>query len=174
MNLESYIRKNRSNLDVERPDEEYLWTGISQAIDSKKSKKHFGLLRYAAAASILFFISVTVAYFIGKGNGQQMVFANIDPKLANQEAEFKIQIDSYSKLIQQASINQDQLATNNSEIQYIDDLISYYSKDLKQNGPNPKLINSLMDLYRKKIMLLERMLNEIQKSKDHEKRKINI
>ena len=174
MNLESYIRKNRSNLDVERPDEEYLWTGISQAIGSKKSKKHFGLLKYAAAASILFFVSVTVAYFIGKGNGEQMVFANIDPKLANQEVEFKIQIDSYSKLIQQASINPDQLATNNSEIQYIDDLISYYSKDLKQNGPNPRLINSLMDLYRKKIMLLERMLNEIQKSKDHEKRKINI
>jgi len=174
MNLESYIRKNRSNLDVERSDEEYLWKGISQAIDSKKGKKHFGLLRYAAAASILFFISVTVAYFIGKGNVQQMVFSNIDPKLATQEAQFKIQIDSYSKLIQQASINPSQLATNNSEIQYIDDLISYYSKDLKQNGPNPRLINSLMDLYRKKIMLLERMLNEIQKSKDHEKRKINI
>jgi len=174
MNLESFVRKNRNKLDVENPDEEYLWTGISQAIGSKRSKKHFGLLRYAAAASILFFISITVAYFIGKGNGQQMVFSSIDPKLANQEAEFKIQINSYSKLIQQASINPSQLATNNSEIQYIDDLIEYYSNDLKQNGPNPKLINSLMDLYQKKIMLLERMLNEIEKSKDHEKRKINI
>jgi len=174
MNLESYIRKNRSNLDVESPDEEYLWTGISQALNSKKRRKHLVAFRYAAAASVLLFISVTVAYFIGKGNGQQAVFANMDPKLATQEAQFKTQIDSYSKLIQQAAINPSQLATNNSEVQYIDDLINYYSKDLKQNGPNPKLINSLMDLYRKKIMLLDRMLNEIQKSKDHEKRKINI
>jgi hypothetical protein len=31
-----------------------------------------------------------------------------------------------------------------------------------------------MDLYQKKILILNRMLNEIEKNKSHEKRKVNI
>jgi hypothetical protein len=174
MNLESYIRKNRNKLDVEKPDEDYLWTGISQAMNGTKKRKHIVFWRYVAAASVILFLSATITYVLHSGGRQQLIFVNIDPKLADQEAQFKDQINSYSELIKQTSFNDNKLATGNSEIQYIDVLINHYSEDLKQNGPNPKLINSLMDLYRKKIMLLERMLNEIEKSKKDEKRKIII
>jgi len=159
---------------VEKPDEEYLWTGISQAMSVNKKHKHILLLSSVAAASVILILSLTFTYFLNRRDKQQLMFVNIDPALANQEVQFKNQIETYSKLIKQTSYDASQIVTNKSEIQYIDDLISNYSKDLKQNGPNPKLINSLMDLYRKKIMLLERMLNEIEKSKDHEKRKIDI
>jgi len=174
MNLESYIRKNRNSLDVEKPDEEYLWTGISNAVKANK-KRNFNLLyRAIAAASVILIVSLTFAYFITRGGGQQLLFENSDPALASEEVRFTNQIESYSRLVKKSSIDLDQLATGKKEIQYIDDLIGYYSKDLKQNGSNPKLVNSLMDLYQKKIMLLERILNEIEKSKNHEKQKINI
>ena len=161
-------------MDVEKPDEEYLWTGISQAMNAKKRRKHILLAGGVAAASVLLILSLTFIFFLNGGDNQQLLFVNVDPKLADQEVQFKNQIETYSKLIKQTAYDENHLATSGSEIQYIDDLISYYSKDLTQNGPNPKLISSLMDLYRKKIMLLERMLNEIEKSKDHEKRKIDI
>ncbi len=174
MNLESYIRKNRSGLDVEKPDEEYLWTGISQAMNAKKRCKHILLASGIAAASVLLILSLTFIFFLNRRDNQPLLFLTVDPKLADQEVQFNNQIETHSKLINQIAYDENQLATSGSEIQYIDDLISYYSKDLTQNGPNPKLIRSLMDLYRKKIMRLERMLNEIEKSKDHEKRKIDI
>lgn len=174
MKLESYIRKNREKLDVEKPDEDYLWTGISQAINGKAKSRNVVLWRSIAAASAILLVTLTFTYFLNKGGKQQLIFVNIDPTLAKQEAQFKNQIDTYSKLIKQTAFDTKQIATGSSEIQYIDELINHYSSDLKQNGPNPKLINSLMDLYRKKIMLLERMLNEIEKSKENEKRKINI
>jgi hypothetical protein len=174
MNLESYIRKNRSSLDIEKPDEEYLWTGISEAVKAKSKRSHLLFYRSIAAASVILILSVTFSYFLNRGGRQQLLFVNSDPALANQEIQFTNQIESYSKLIKQSAVDIDQLATGKKEIQYIDDLIGYYSKDLKQNGSNPKLVNSLMDLYQKKIMLLERMLNEIEKSKNHEKRNINI
>jgi hypothetical protein len=173
MNLESFIRKNRSNLDVEKPDEDYLWTGISQAMNGSRKSRYIVLWRSIAAAAAILVISIATTYFLNRGD-KQLIFVNIDPKLANQEAQFKNQIDSYSRLIKQAAYNSNQLATGNTEIQYIDELIDHYSQDLKQNGPNSKLINSLMDLYRKKIILLERMLNEIEKSKRNEKSKIDI
>lgn len=174
MNLESYIRNNRAKLDVDKPDEEYLWTGISQAMQGTHKRKHVVLWRSVAAASVILVVSLAVTFYYSNRDKQQLIFVNMDPTLANQEVEFKNQINNYSKLIQQASYNKEALATSNNEIQYLDDLITHYSEDLKEKGPNPKLINSLMDLYRKKIMLLERMLNEIEKNKEYEKRQINI
>lgn len=174
MNLETYIRNNRTELDVDKPDEEYLWTGISQAMQGSHKQKHLILWRSIAAASVILLISLAATFYFSDRNKQQLVFVNIDPKLANEEVQFKNQIDSYSKLIQQASQKNGVSVTGEREIQYLDDLITHYSDDLKRNGPNSKLINSLMDLYRKKIMLLERMLNEIEKNKDYEKNNINI
>jgi hypothetical protein len=174
MKLELYIRKNRNELDVEKPDEEYLWTGILQALNGNRKPKNVALWRYIAAASAILIVSVSAAYLFTKNSKQQLIFVNIDPVLASQEAQFKSQINSFTTLIKQASYNDSQLATGNSEVQYIDELIEHYSEDLKQNGPNSQLINSLMDLYQKKLMLLERMLNEIEKSKENGKRKINI
>lgn len=174
MKIEQYIRKNRSELDIEKPDEDYLWTGISQALNGTRKSKNKVLWRSMAAASVILFVSISATYFFTISKKQQLIFVNIDPTLANQEVQFINQIESYSKLIKQASVNDKQMATGTSEIQYIDELIEHYSEDLKQKGPNSKLINSLMDLYRKKLMLLERMLNEIEKSKENEKRNINI
>jgi hypothetical protein len=174
MNLESYIKKNRSGLDVEKPDEEYLWTGISQSMSATHKRKHILLLRSVAAASVLLILSLTVVFFLNRKDDQPLVFVNIDPMLADQEVLFKNQITTYTKLIKQTTYDASQLATSSREIQFIDDLIGYYTKDLKQNGSNPKLVSSLMDLYQKKIMLLERMLNEIEKSKNYEKRKIDV
>jgi hypothetical protein len=174
MNLESYIKKNRSQLDIEKPDEGYLWTGISQAIMDNKKRNHSLLLRAIAAASVLLILSLSLTYFLNRGSRQPLIFVNGDPALAKQEVLFRNQIDTYSKLIKETPFDASRLAPSRSEIQYIDDLIGYYSKDLRQNGSNQKLINSLMDLYQKKIMLLERMLNEIEKSKNYEKHKIDI
>src|SRR5512133_2621679 len=115
MNLESYIRKNRNKLDIEKPDEDYLWTGISQAMNGNKKPKNLFLWRSIAAASVILLVSLTFTYFFYRGGKQQLIFVNIDPALASQEAKFKNQIDSYSKLIKQTSFDAKQIATGSSE-----------------------------------------------------------
>ena len=107
-------------------------------------------------------------------SNQQLILANIDPNLAKQEAQFQNQIKTYYQVLQKTNYNEDLLTSSFSDLEYIDTLINKYSNDLNQNGPNPKLINSLMDLYQKKIKLLDRMLNEIEKNKNYEKNKTNI
>lgn len=174
MELESHIRNNRNSLDLDIPDEEYLWKGISQAMGKAKRHKQILFFRSAAAIALIMILSVSLAYFIGKNQQPKLIFVNMDPSLAKQEVQFLAQINDYSNQIKEASYSTNQLVTSNKDIEYVDDLIKLYSDDLKQNGPNPKLISSLMDLYQKKILILNRMLNEIEKSKSNEKRKINI
>jgi hypothetical protein len=174
MKLESFIRNNRKELDVEKPDEKYLWEKIRYELKKSKKPRLRVFFRSAAAIAAIMILSVVAAYFIGRSRQPELIFVNIDPELAKQENLLLEQITDYSKQIRKTGSNSATLITTQTDLNYIDDLITLYSEDLKQNGPNPRLINSLMDLYRKKILLLNRMLNEIEKNESHEKRKINM
>lgn len=174
MNIEEYIRKNRNQLDVEQPDEDYLWTGISHSLNKKKSRSRFLVLKFAAAAVVIIALSVITYQVTSLRSNQQLILANIDPDLAKQEAQFQHQIKTYYQVLQKTDFDKDQLATSYKDLEYIDTLILKYSEDLNTYGPNPKLLNSLMDLYQKKIKLLDRMLNEIEKQKHYENAKTTI
>ncbi len=174
MNIEEYIRKNRNQFDVEHADEDYLWTGISQSLDSKNRKNRFMIFKISAAVILIIALSFFAYQLISLRNNQQLILAKIDPKLAKQEAQFQNQIKTYYQVLQKSDYDKDLLTTSFKDIEYIDTLISKYSDDLYKNGPNPKLLNSLMDLYQKKLKLLDRMLNEIEKNKQYENDKTNI
>ncbi|OFX20963.1 MAG: hypothetical protein A2041_05560 [Bacteroidetes bacterium GWA2_31_9b] len=168
MKIEEYIRRNRDKLDIEKPDEEYLWAGISQSFIKQKKSKQFYIVRIAAIALILITITYAGYEFTTIRKNQQLILSKIDPVLAQQEEQFQEQINSYYKLLHQTNFDKNQLVTNYSELQNIDDMIQQYSEDLKKHGPNPKILHSLMDLYQKKILVLDRMLNEIEKNKNYE------
>jgi hypothetical protein len=174
MKLESFIRDKRKELDVEQPDEKYLWEKIWHGLEKIKRPRQRILFRSAAAIAAIMILSVMAAYFIGRNQQPKLIFVNIDPGLAKQESLLLGQISNYSKQMHKAGFNPAMLNTTQTDLNYVDDLIALYSEDLKRNGPNPKLINSLMDLYQKKILLLNRILNEIEKNESHEKRKINM
>ncbi|HAF27597.1 MAG TPA: hypothetical protein DCG75_00980 [Bacteroidales bacterium] len=174
MNIEEYIRRNRNQLDVEKPDEDYLWTGISHSINKKSERTRFLPMKIAAAVILVIAISFIGYQVTSLQNNQQLILAKIDPTLAKQEAQFQNQIQSFYTLIEESDYDKDQLITSFKDLEYIDTLISKYSDDLNKHGPNPKLLNSLMDLYQKKIRMLNRMLNEIEKDKKYENTKTNI
>ncbi|MCK5168352.1 MAG: hypothetical protein KAQ75_00625 [Bacteroidales bacterium] len=174
MNIEDYIRKNRDQLDVEKVDEDYLWTGISHSINKKANQSRFLFVKIAAAVIVVVALSFITYQITSLRSNQQLILANIDPNLAKQEAQFQNQIKNYYQVLQETSYDEELLSTNFRDLEYIDTLINQYSEDLATNGPNPRLLNSLMDLYQKKIRLLDRMLNEIEKNKNYEKNKTNI
>ncbi len=174
MKLESYIRNNRKALDVEKPDEAYLWKAIRRALGSSKKRRQIVLFRVAASIAAIMILSGVAVYFIIQDQQPGLIFVNMDPDLAKQEVLLHNQIDNYLDRIKKLSFNPDGLITSNRDLEYVDELISHYSEDLRQKGPNSKLINSLMDLYQKKILILNRMLNEIEKNENYEKRKANM
>ncbi|PLX19264.1 MAG: hypothetical protein C0597_05430 [Marinilabiliales bacterium] len=174
MNIEEYIRKNRNKLDVEIPDEDYLWTGISQSINKKPNHNRFLTLKIVATVIVVIALSIITYQVTSLRSNQQLILAKIDPSLAKQEAQFQNQIKTYYQVLQKTDYNEELLTSSFKDLEYIDTLIVKYSEDLSTYGPNPKLLNSLMDLYQKKIRLLDRMLNEIEKNKKYENTKTNI
>ena len=172
MDFEEYIRKNHQMLDIDQPDEDLIWMGISQSLENhaKQKRIHYRIYALLAAASIV--IAFMAGYHFTKKSEQHLIFVNIDPQLARQEAELVHLIGNYMRQIEQKNYNLELLPTTPAELKYTDRLIEAYSADLRQYGANPELIETLLDLYEKKIMLLKRMLNEINKVKEYENDKI--
>ena len=176
MKLESHIRNIRKQLDtVEKPDTDSIWIGISQSLNSKVPQKRPNRWKYTltiAASAIIIFLA---GYFTRTvSDQQQLVFVNIDPELAKKEAKLVEQIKTYSKQLQQADYDLNTLPTNPNELDDIDKLIEIYTADLKKYGSNPQIVQSLIDLYHKKVMVVQRMLNEIEKMKSYENNENNI
>ncbi len=174
MKLDEYIRRNRDLLDVEKPDVDFLWTGISQSLTKKNKKGKYLIFKIAASFVIILGLSYMVYEFKSIHNNQQLILAKIDPNLAKQEAQFQQQIKAYYQVLEKTDFDKSTLETSFKDLDYIDTLINKYSNDLSQFGPNPRLLNNLMDLYQKKIKLLDRMLNEIEKEKRYENDKTKI
>ncbi len=170
MNLENYIKNNREQLDTEKPNTEAIWKNIEKSVNIKK--RNYWLMSVKVAASIILLVgfSVLLHQLASIHNNQQLILAKIDDTLAKQEADYQKQIKKYYKILQTTNYNKSDLITTLDEVKYIDDLIQKYSEDLQKYGANEELIKSLMDLYQKKIMILNRILNEIERSKQDENR----
>lgn len=174
MNIEEYIRKNRLQLDADKADEDFIWNKISGSIMKPKKQNRFLIFKIAASIIVVVALSLLTYQIASLRTNQKLILANIDPELAKQEAQFQNQIKNYYQLIKNTSFDEELLTTDFKDLEYIDTLINKYSVDLAANGPNPRLLNSLMDLYQKKIKLLDRMLNEIEKNKRYENSETNI
>lgn len=168
MKLEKYIKENREFLDVEKPNKELLWENISKQLTSKKRKKHFQKWKIAAVVIVVIGFSFLAYQNLSIRNNQNLILRKIDPALAKEEAKFQKQIEIYYQVLQKTNYDKNTLPTSIKNVEYIDDLIKKYLEDLQKYGPNSKLLKSLMDLYQKKIMLLNRMLEEIERNKKNE------
>jgi len=168
MKLETYIQNSRQKLDVEKPDEELIWAKVSLSLNKKGRRKRIVYWKYAITIAASVFITFFACYQMMKQPDQQSVFVQIDPNLARYESEMVNKIKHYTLQIERTNYNLSELPTTPDILQDIDLMIEMYSADLKESGPNPALIQSLIDLYEKKVSLLQRILTEIEKTKDHE------
>ena len=168
MKIEEYIRKNRPLLDVDPPNEETIWMGISHSLEKHEKQKRIYYWRYALLAAGMVVIAFVAGFYITKQHEPHLIFVNLDPELAKREAQLVHLIGNYTQQIKRENYNLETLPTTPTELKYTDRLIEAYSADLKQYGANPELIETLLDLYEKKIMLLKNMLNEIKQEKEYE------
>ena len=168
MKIEAYIKSIRPSLDVEQPDEDLIWVGISQSLETRTKQKRVPYWKYALVAAVSIVIAFVTAYHVATKSEPRLIFVNLDPKLAKQEVELVNLIKSYTLQIERENFNLEKLPTTPADLEAMDRLIGACSADLRQYGASQQLIETLLDLYEKKVILLKRMLNEIEKEKKYE------
>ena len=166
-NFDEYIKKNRNLLDVDEPNDDLIWLGINNKQTKKKS--FFSLWKIAATILIL----LAGAFYLSRiiqadKQAVSMTLASISPELANQEMSFFLVIDKQLEEIEKSKINKETYAPFFDELKILDELNAEYLEDLNTEPVNPRLISALLRYYEQKIRILEQLLMEIEKTKNHE------
>jgi len=171
--FEEFLENNRQQLDVEEPDDQLIWQGISNEL-KQKPKSVFGNF-WKAAAVILLLISSSYFVYNEFFKAEQVVYtislSDIDPNFATMENDYQLVIDNkMQELGQLSSANVENIAVYNEELKNLDEMYEEYQQDFVELGKNERIIMAMIDYYEKKMRILDRMLMEIQKQKDHENR----
>jgi hypothetical protein len=162
-------------MDVDSPDDQLIWEGIRQDLQRsdlrRAGKRRMIRIRNMAAVII---ILLSVGYIFHdivedrRMNGK-ISLAKIDPYLGEKEQEYK-RLVSFKK--QEAGsyneIDNVIIAELLEEIQKLDTIYELSMNDLLELGPDEQVIQTIFDTYEKKIYLLELIIMENDKHKNHE------
>jgi len=167
--LEKYIIENKNEFDdykLEEVEKLKFWSKISDELP-EQSREVISILKkpvFKIAASILLLLGCGFSYIMLNTNNHENSFVN----------EELHEIDNHYKSLVN---NQIQLIRNNTNISVadqddflllIDDLDAEYDKlkkELKQGVNNKKIMEAIINNYRKKIQLMEDLLDRLYPTK---------
>ncbi len=173
--LEKYLHQQRADLDVESPDDQVIWEGIRKGLQqsethSDRKRMWIRIRNMAAIVIILVSVGYMITDMIGeRRSGHGLSLADIDRDLGNREKEYRSLVSL--KFQEAGSYNQvDNVIISEllEEIQRLDTIYEETLKDLSELGYNEQVIQTIFDTYEKKIYLLELIILENNKMKNHE------
>ena len=176
--LEKYLIKQRKNLDVESPDDGAIWKGIqgglrNEALSGKQRITKTRIVRIrniAAAAFILFSLGYIANDIINSRiHGRTVTLSSIDRELGRREKAYKTLVSFKTEEVRSIAASDNKIILELfEEIKKLDLNYDQAMKDLKELGPNEKVIHTIFDTYEQKIRLLELIIIETNKIKGHE------
>lgn len=174
--LEQYLKAQRDSLDVDTPDDPAIWEGIRKDLQKgdRRMEKRARRIRIRNIAAVIILV-VSVAYMVQDLLGErrmssELSLADIDQELGAREQEYRTLV-SY-KLQEAESLNHVDhviIAELLEEIKKLDIIYKEVLKDLSELGYNEQVIQTIFDTYEKKIYLLELIILENNKLKNHER-----
>ncbi len=183
--LEEYLKRERENLDVESPDEKSNWEVIERELAARKKKVRsisgkinwIRIRNMAAVALILFSLGYITKDIINSATIRKTVtLSSIDNTLGRREDQYKTMV-KYRVMEIKALPAADEAIIREiyNEIDRLDTIYRQSMADLRILGPNEKIINTIFDTYEQKIRLLELIIIETGKSRNHEyNKRINL
>jgi len=174
--LEKYLKDRRSELDVESPDDQLIWEGIRQDLQRSrpaivKRRLWIRIRNMAAVIIILISVGYMVVDIIGDHrSAARITLSDIDRDLGAREQEYRKLVRFKEQEVSSFNNTDNMIiAELFEEIQKLDTIYEETMKDLSELGYNEQVIQTIFDTYEKKIYLLELIILENNKIKNHEK-----
>ncbi len=177
--FEKYLKENRRVFDVEYPDDEAIWRRMEENRPEQNRSKKGRSIRISAkfqriAASVIIVIALSyIAIDLSIGisfNNNNSSLSQINSQYGEIEQNY-MQVVKYKK----EEINNTSIPDNDiirsilGELKQLDKLYSETQEDLQKLGDNERVVNTIFNIYERKIELLERIIVETNKYDNYEK-----
>lgn len=166
--LEKYTALHKNEFDDHKADKMKLWKGIDDRLP-KAQKETIALWKTAVfriAASIVLFISIVSYFLIFNQNPAEINVVYVE--LNEIDSHYKELVNHQVQLIK----NSPKLSEEEREdfLLFLDDLDIEYKElklELKENVNNQKVLEAIINNYRKKIQLMENLLQRSSQSNNN-------
>jgi len=170
--LKQRVEDSRQEWDQFDTDLEGLWGNIKTQLD--KQEKKIGVfnsklwMKIAASVTLLLTIGWITASYMNSNNNTQELYAlhDISPELAETEYYYANQISEKLELIQTSNAGVDHLVKDNLSL--LDSAYLELQQDFKDNADSEEVIDAMIENYRIKLQVLEKILNEIRTKEQKE------
>ncbi len=176
--LEKYLLRQRRNMDVETPDDDLIWKGIQSRLDGvnpevRRLTNKIRLLKirnFAATAIILFTLGYIANDIVNrKSQDKSVTLSSINTELGRRETEYRTMVSFKTQEVRSFAATDDKVISELfDEINELDAVYDQAMADLKELGPNDRVINTIFSTYEQKIRLLELIILETNKINSHE------
>jgi hypothetical protein len=176
--MEQYLQRERNKLDVESPDDAAVWEGIREQLHPGKrvgmnlfsNPRLIKIRNIAAAAIILFSLGYITNDIINSRNqGNRITLSSINMELGRREKEYKTLVRFKTEEVSSFTGSGDAVLKELfEELKKLDKEYDEAMADLKELGPDEKVINTIFNTYEQKIRLLELIILETNKINRHE------
>jgi len=169
-NLEKFFRENREQFDVYDPDPR-IWHKVKPVRSMKEDKSvNWRIIGWrAAAAGIIFILSLVVSEYIFKGQGpiSRLTSSNRKeiriPELQEAEIYYTSQLQAKLREVQDYLTDHPELKDELiQDFTALDSIHSELKKDLKDNISNKEVVEALIQNYRIKLTILEDLQQHLE------------
>lgn len=160
--FEQFIHDNRDAFDSDVPELK-VWGGVRQDLDRRKHRRLllWRVAGVAAAVIGLLFCGAGLGGYLSTPPPSAIVAINdIDAQYAAQEAAYQEEIqEKYQQLV-----SYEQAGAVQQDLKHLDETIAALRKELQAapRGKAEEIVKNLLENYRAKVYILERVLNRIQ------------
>lgn len=165
--LENFIRENREALDSEIPDLK-VWANITKATPTKAKIVGIGwqraLLRAAASVALLIVGLTAGIWYARSGEPAAMAMSEVSNEYAELEQYF--QRDIAGKTQKLATFTGSQPVEVNQDLQQLDNVMAELRQELANvpEGNREQVIRAMIENYKAKAAILERVLERLEQS----------
>lgn len=163
--FDEYFKSNREELDHIEPPRDMIWNGIESGIQAQKNGFKLKIWRIAAIAMAFLAIG-QFAYIMSQNSlktDHSMIASGQRGAFESLEASYESEVSSLQRRVAEKQIDRSQYAVLFEELDYIDQIETEFKGDVPLTNNREKLAAILIDTYEKKIMLLERLLQQIDR-----------
>ena len=157
-NLKQILENKRDDFEVYDLDKDRSWEAIREGLQRKEKSGKWIWMKVAASVVLVLGLGVTFFAFQGGGSVISSEF---------QETQFYYQqiIDSQMTLVRDQVEDPSVL----EDLDALDKAFNELSQDLKDDVHNEEVISAMVDNYRLKLRILEKILEELEDKEEDEK-----
>ncbi len=156
-NLREHINKNREDFEMFKFDSEGSWSSIKDRLNKKESSGKSIFLKIAASITLLI-ASIAVIMLNGFNT------PTFDSELSETKYYYEQMIDAQMQLVRN-HVEDPQVL---EDLEALDKAFHELSDDLQDNVHNEEVIAAMIDNYRLKLKILEKILEDIEESDNDE------